>query len=165
MRRKPSVPLVPLVALLLGAPIGGLAFATADAPVPLGETASAPARLAAPTPPPFSIPDPTGQLELAESESMKRVEDRVAAGKPTAYRFQAAAGRMLTFGISSPRGDVRISIYDVAKKVYLGGTRPEDGAIRCTTSFSVATELLLIAHTAGAETPFRFDVNAGAGSM
>ena len=164
--RRPSHPTVPLtlfVSLLVVAP--RLTVAAPETPVPLGGTASATPTLAAPVPAPFVVPAPSGTLELAAGESKKRIEDKVAAGRPTAYRFTPPSGQMITIGVSSPKGDVRLSVYEVGRKEFVGGTEPSNGAIRVSTEFAAATELLLVAHTQGAETPFRFEVSLGPGSI
>jgi hypothetical protein len=164
--RRPSHPTVPLtlfVSLMVVAP--RLTVAAPETPVPLGGTASATPTLAAPVPAPFVVPAPSGTLELAAGESKKRVEDDVQRGRPTAWRFVAPAKQLLSIGISSPKGDVRLSVYEVGSKLAIAGTEPESGAIRVTTEFPEATELLLVAHTQSDGTPFRFEVSLGPGSM
>ena len=154
---------LPIALLALATP--QRAHAAPATPVPLGDTASSTAPLAAPAPAAFVVPAPSGTLELAAGEREKRVEDKVAAGKPTAYRYIAPAGKLISIGISSPKGDVRLSVYEVGKKAFLGVSEPSNGAIRVSTEFPTATELLLVAHTQSAETPFRFEVSLGPGAL
>lgn len=138
--------------------------AKAPSPTPLADPASAAERLAKPAPA-FVIPAPTGKIELAADGSRSRIEDKVSAGKPVTYLFKAPAGRMLTIGVSSPKQDVRMAIYRVGSDKPLGGAGPQDGTIRWTSELSEPTEFRLVAITDSPETPFRFEVSAGPGSM
>lgn len=139
---------------LLGAGLPALALGAAtNGPVALSDPASSTARLAAPAPP--------GRIEIAAGAASARVENRVAPGSPTSYLFLAPPGRMVSIGISSPRGDVRLSILEVASGKTLAGADPAKKTIRWISSFEKPTELRLTATAEGTETPFRFDVGAG----
>ena len=160
--RRPPLPLLLLALLPLAGARSGDAVPT---PTPLSDTASAAAHLAPPAAKPFVVPEPTGKIELKADQNSARIEDKVSVDHPTTYTFDAPAGKLLSIGISSPKGDVRLSVYEPGEKKAMGGTLPEDGAVRVTFELSKPEVLRLVAHTTSAETPFRFEVSLGPGSM
>jgi hypothetical protein len=154
LTRRTAILAVSLVVPNLAA--GAMAPVT---PVPLADTASPAARMAAPDG--FQIPPSSGRIEVAAGSTSARIEDKVARERPTTYLFRAPGGRYLTFGVSSPKQDVRFAVFPADSDKAFLGAGPRDGAVRLTTSFAKETELRLVALTEGAETPFRFEVSIG----
>jgi hypothetical protein len=146
--------------LALAAPLdarGG--DAPAPAPTPLAGTASATAELAAQ---PYVVPAPTGRITIAAGEQKARVEDKVSKTHPVAYSFTSPGGLQLFWvGVSSPKNDVFLTVFEAKTKKALTGTLPMDKAARILTSYEKPTELLLVAYTESEGTPFRFEVNLG----
>lgn len=146
-------PRIRLATLTLSAALAATAPGSAmETPISLGETASSAPRLA--------IPEATGTVEFAPGASAATVEKRVAPGQPVVHRFVAPAGAMVTIGVSSPKGDVRLALFPADSDIAFAGAGPRDGAIRWTSSLAQATEIRLYAYVDTAETPFRFEVSA-----
>jgi hypothetical protein len=150
-----------LLSLTLWTPLA--AEPATPTPTPLSETASAPARLAEASPPPFVLPASSAKLEIAAGAKQARMEAKVAAGKPAGVLFTAPGGdRMFWLMVSSPKSDVWMAVWDTKAKKWVTGTNPKAYTSRLTVSFDQPTELLLVAITDSPETPFRFEVNLGA---
>jgi hypothetical protein len=141
--------------LLLITPLPSAAQGTA--PVQLSEPASAAPGLAKSTT--FAVPDPKGEIVFAAGATSARVEDKVAIGKPTAYRLTAPVAGMYTIGVSAPKGGVRLSLFRGGSTKPLPGSEPEAITIRFTTTFEKGDDVRLVAISDGAETPFRFEVS------
>jgi hypothetical protein len=145
--------IVPVLLLITPTP----SSAQATAPVALSEPASAAPGLA--TPKTFVVPEPKGEIVFAAGATSTRIEDKVAIGKPTAYRLTVPAAGMYTIGVSAPKGGVRLALYRAGSTKPLPGSEPEAIAIRFTTTFEKGDEIRLVAIAEGAETPFRFEVS------
>jgi hypothetical protein len=130
------------------------------APVPLGATASPAAALAQPAPAPLVVPKASGKMEVAAGQQKARIEDKVSKAHPTAYSYSAPAGSFWV-GVSSPKSDVFLTVFDHATKQPIPGTLPSDGAVRLLLNFSKPTELLFVAYTESEGTPFRFEITLG----
>ncbi|MEZ5314214.1 MAG: hypothetical protein R2862_11510 [Thermoanaerobaculia bacterium] len=151
MKRFPI--LIALAALpCIPSPAPAQASSPVGAPVALAEPASGAPRLAA--------AKAAGRIELPAGGDSAQVENRVEPGVPTSYLFRVPAGSMVSIGISSPRGDVRMALYFAGDDRPVPGAGWEDGAIRWISSVERATELRLVAFAAGEASPFRFAVTA-----
>jgi len=135
-------------------------------PTPLAGTASGTAPLAQPKDAPFVVPKATGKMEIPAGQKTVRVEAQVSKDHPTSYSFTSPGGNQFFWvGVSSPKSDVYLSAFDHETKQPIAGTAPTDKAARVLLSFKKPTELLFVAHTDSAGTPFRFEVTLGGMSL
>lgn len=169
MSRIRVVPALPVVLLAAIAPLVAAtdpappsAPAKPVAPTPLAATASASAELARPENTPFVVPKASGTIVVPAGQKKVVVEDKVSNLHPTSYLFTSpGGGQMFWIGVSSPKSDVFLSVFDFKTKKPIAGSLPTDGAMRILVSFKEPTELLFVAHTRSDGTPFRFEVNLG----
>ena len=148
--------------IALQAPVAPLGAADPIVPTPMGQAASASAQVAQPANPPFVVPKPTGKLELPAGKTKVQIEDKVSKLHPTAYTYLSPGGQQFFWiGVSSPKTDVFLTVFDYKTRQPISGTLPSDKAIRTMLAFKEPTELLVVAHTESEGTPFRFEVNLG----
>lgn len=134
------------------------------APTTLGATASATPQVQLPA----GEPQPLVTVPLAAGATgpaVARGEGKVAAGRPVAFQFRAAAAGLVSIGVSSPQNAARISVYVGSATHAAPGTTVEDGAIRWSSEFAAGETVKILVHTAGAEIPFRVEALVGAGSL